>query len=204
MGQIAIILAVLLVATEAAGWISENSRGQPGNGGKGTIIESTMTRIASGDITPSVAPTTAETTEPTPSPESAAPTVPAPSTESATPVEPADEEQRPKTNVGASQPPLNLAELEKRIRETDALGFFTKLSLKNQVDSLLSRFNAYHKGKSDLSIAQLRERYNLLLLKLVSLLEDDDAQLSHDIFTSREAIWKVLVDPEQFAQLQES
>ena len=72
------------------------------------------------------------------------------------------------------------------------------------MDDLLSQFRAYYKGKNGLTLEQLRENYNLLLLKLVSLLEDGDPQLSQDILTSRGAIWNVLADPEQFAKLQES
>jgi hypothetical protein len=149
-------------------------------------------RIASTDTTPAAAPTVAEATKTTPPSEPAAP------------AGPAGAENRAKTNVTAPRSQLDLKALEERIRRTDALGFFTKLALRNQVSDLLDRFGAYHKGKSDLTLAQLREHYNLLLLKLVSLLEDDDAQLSRDILTSRGAIWNVLADPEQFAKLQES
>lgn len=191
MRRMVMVTAMLVVATEATAWTYEknNDQGLTAAGGE---RDSAMRRIASAEATPAVAPTARETDD------SAQPTEPT------APVEPAGEENRTKNNAAAPQPQLDLDALEERIRLTDALGFFTKLSLKNQVDDLLSWFRAYHAGKSELTIEQLREHYDLLLLKLVSLLEDGDAQLSRDIFTSRRAIWDMLADPEQFAKLQES
>jgi len=78
---------------------------------------------------------------------------------------------------------------------------FTKLSLKNQVDDLLAQFRAYHQGDRRTSLADLRQRYNLLLLKVLSLLQDSDASLATAISSSREAIWSVLADPEKFAKI---
>jgi hypothetical protein len=97
---------------------------------------------------------------------------------------------------------LDLSSLEQRLRETDAIGFFTKLALKDQIDDLLDTFRAYHQRSSDTALEQLRERYNLLLLKVQSLLQDRAPQLAYDIHTSREAIWDVLTNPKKFASLE--
>jgi hypothetical protein len=78
---------------------------------------------------------------------------------------------------------------------------FTKLSLKNQVDDLLALFRAFHRGDRSTSLADLRQRYNLLLFKVLSLLQDSDASLAMAISSSREAIWSVLADPEKFAKI---
>ena len=189
MGRVVMVFAVLVIATEATAWARENSIGGQRLDLVGGETDWTVRRLASGGVTLPTAPIATETKKTTPP---AKPTVR---------VDPANEETQAKAD---SSPQLDLDALEKRLRQTDALGFFTKLSLKNQVNDLLSQFRAYHKGTSDLTIEQLRERYNLLLLKLVSLLEDDDAQLSHDILASHGALWNVLADPEQFAKLQES
>lgn len=98
-------------------------------------------------------------------------------------------------------PSLDLESLKRRLRETKAIGFFTKLSLKNQVDDLVERFRRFHGGSSDVAIGELRERYNLLFLKVLSLLQDDDPKLFHDITASREAIWNLLADPVKFKNL---
>ncbi|HXN10319.1 MAG TPA: hypothetical protein VN859_03695 [Steroidobacteraceae bacterium] len=96
---------------------------------------------------------------------------------------------------------LDLASLEQRLKDTRAIGVFTKLSLKNQVDDLLEQFRAYHRGERRTSLADLRQRYNLLLFKVLSLLQDSDASLATAISSSREAIWDVLADPARFAKI---
>jgi len=96
---------------------------------------------------------------------------------------------------------LDLALLEKRLKETDAIGVFTKLTLKNQVDDLLNQFRAYYQGKAKTTLAALRQPYDQLLLKVLSLLQDSDPPLARAIVESREAIWGILSDPEKFKNL---
>lgn len=104
--------------------------------------------------------------------------------------------------VAAKQatPPLDLKSLETRLRETRAIGVFTKISLKNQVDDLLNQFRAYHQRHSTTTLAALRQSYNLLMLKVLALLQDSDPSLARDIVTSREAIWSILADPKKFTE----
>jgi hypothetical protein len=99
-------------------------------------------------------------------------------------------------------PPLDLTSLEQRLRDTRAIGVFTKLSLKNQVDDLLAVFRAYHAGRSAVQLPDLRQRYDLLLLKVLSLLQNGDPPLATAVSSSREAIWGILIDPKQFARLE--
>lgn len=49
--------------------------------------------------------------------------------------------------------------------------------------------------------AELRQRYDLLLLKVLSLLQDSDPPLAAAIAASREAIWSILADPDKFAKI---
>jgi hypothetical protein len=98
-------------------------------------------------------------------------------------------------------PPLDLVSLEQRLRNTKAIGVFTKISLKNQVDDLLAQFRAFHQGRAGAVLTELRERYNLLLLKVMSLLQGSDPVLAQSIAASREAIWGLLADPVKFATL---
>lgn len=98
-------------------------------------------------------------------------------------------------------PALDLTSLEERLKDTRAIGVFTKLSLKNQVDDLLSQFRAFHNRKTAASLSELRQRYDLLLLKVLSLLQDGDPPLASAISGSREAIWGILSDPQKFAKL---
>jgi hypothetical protein len=101
----------------------------------------------------------------------------------------------------ATAPALDLQSLEERLRNTNAIGLFTKLSLKNQVDDLLAQFKSFHNGNATVSLAELRQRFELLLMKVVTLLQDDDPGLAAAVSSSREAIWAVLSDPKKFANL---
>jgi hypothetical protein len=97
-------------------------------------------------------------------------------------------------------PPLDLRSLEQRLKETQAIGVLTKLSLKNQVDDLVGRFRSFHAGQRPPTLTQLRPAFELLLMKVLSLLQDHDTALARDINASREAIWGVLADPSKLAQ----
>ncbi|HUK02440.1 MAG TPA: hypothetical protein VLW26_09205 [Steroidobacteraceae bacterium] len=101
----------------------------------------------------------------------------------------------------AATPALDLSSLEQRLRDTKAIGVFTKLSLKNQVDDLLDEFRAYHHGQGPSTLTQLRQKYELLLFKVLSLLQDADPPLAAAISSSREAIWGILTDPQKFAHI---
>jgi hypothetical protein len=96
--------------------------------------------------------------------------------------------------------PLDFASLGTRLRQTKAIGTLTKLSLKNQVDDLLVKFRAYHKRQGTATLPELRRSYDMLLLKVLSLLQDSDPPLAKDIVQSRAAIWGILADPRKFTE----
>ncbi len=105
-------------------------------------------------------------------------------------------------STGAGQPgSLDLNSLEQRLRDTHAIGVFTKLSLKNQVDDLLAEFRAFHNKQPGKNLMQLRQQYDTLLLKVLSLLQDGDPSLAAAISSSREAIWGILTDPQKFSKI---
>lgn len=109
----------------------------------------------------------------------------------------------PPSTQKAAAAPLDLVGLERRLRDTKAIGVFTKLALKNQVDDLLAQFKAFHEARGGATLAELRERYNLLMLKVLSLLQRGDPILARDLTASREAIWTVLTDPAKFSSITE-
>src|SRR6266699_1953453 len=103
---------------------------------------------------------------------------------------------------GASPAPaLDLPSLEQRLRDTRAIGVFTKLSLKNQVDDLLGEFRAFHRRQAAVTVAELRQKYDLLLLKVLILLMVGRPPLAAAVSSSREAIWEMLIDPQKFEKL---
>lgn len=117
-----------------------------------------------------------------------------PATQLAKPEPPAPARAKPQAPA-----PLDLKSLETRLKETKAIGVFTKLTLKNQVDELLDRFRAYYQGRLQASLAELRRSYDLLVLKVLALLQDTDPPLAVAIASSRESIWGVLSNPAKFA-----
>ena len=137
----------------------------------------------------------------------AAPSPPAPKAAPAKPATPAKpappSPSAPKaaSPAGPANPALDLAALKERLKATKAIGLMTKLTLKNQVDDLLDRFRGHYAGKDNVTMQQLRQSYDLLMMKVLSLLQDKDQILASDIVASREVIWGLLADPKKFAAL---
>jgi hypothetical protein len=100
-----------------------------------------------------------------------------------------------------SVPTLDLTTLKQRLRDTNAIGVFTKLALKNQVDDLLDKFRGFYSGLAKITLPELRQSYELLVQKVLALLQDSDPPLAKEILASREAIWGLLADPQKFATL---
>lgn len=144
---------------------------------------------------PARAPAVIPTATPRPSPKPAAAVVIAPA--------PAAPQAIPKvatTPLAPTSPSatLDLKSLESRLRETKAIGMLTKLSLKNQVDDLIEGFRDYHRRQGTVRLADLRRNYDMLVLKVLSLLQDSDPALARDIVKSRTAIWNILEDSRKF------
>jgi len=145
------------------------------------------------------APATTAKTAP-PSATKAQPATPQKQVASAAPPKQATAPAPPKQ--AATAPTLDLDGLEARLKQTKAIGLMTKLSLRNKVDDLLAQFRQHHAGKPMPTVAELRRSYDLLMMKVLSLLQDHDQQLASDIVSSRERIWGLLADPKSFAALQ--
>ena len=127
---------------------------------------------------------------------------PAPKPSARTPAPPAASKVAPPVaKAAAAAPTLDLNTLEAQLRATKAIGVFTKITLKNQVDDLLDRFGEYYEGKAKFTMTDLRRSYDLLMMKVLTLLQDEDQKLASAIVSSRQAIWNLLADPKTFATL---
>jgi len=153
-------------------------------GGSATVSSAASTDQTAGKIAPPVAKAPAKT-----------PASPAPA------AQPSRKESAPPEVATPKAPPLDLASLEQRLKDTKAIGVLTKITLKNQVDDLLNQFRAFYQGKLKSDLADLRRSYELLVLKVLSLLQDSDQALAMAIAASREAIWDILSDPAKFAKI---
>jgi hypothetical protein len=120
-----------------------------------------------------VAPVTTVAPPKPPPPEAAAVTAKAPASAP---------QGMPKAAAVSSAPqlapaPLDFKSLATRLRQTNAIGVLTTATL-----------------------AELRRDYDMLLLKVLSLLQDSDPSLARDIVKSRAAIWSILEDPRKFTE----
>jgi len=139
----------------------------------------------------------------TPAPRTASkPATPAAKTPAPTARAPKPAAPRVAVAVPAGPSTLDLNALKERLKATKAIGVMTKISLKNKVDDLMDQFRLYYQGRSKVTMTELRQSYNLLMMKVLSLLQDDDPPLASAIVSSREAIWALLANPTSFATLQ--
>lgn len=159
------------------------------------VEASPAARVAAPKVPAKVAPvTTVASPKPPPSPVAAvtAVTMPPPQAKPKVAAVPAAPQLSPA--------PLDFKALASRLRETKAIGVLTKLALKNEVDDLVDQVRAYHKRQGTATLAELRRNYDMLLLKVLSLLQDSDPPLARDIVKSRAAIWSILEDPRKFTE----
>ena len=91
--------------------------------------------------------------------------------------------------------------MEQELRSTKAIGVFSRIALKNQVDDLMKKFRDHYKGKEPPTMMQLKSSYDLLIMKVLSMVQDHDQKLASAIVSSRAAIWDLLADPKKFATL---
>ncbi len=145
-----------------------------------------------------------------PAPKPVAPATSKPSPPAARPAAPVS--PKPAASPGAAPtgaaPPapvapqtLDVNALIEQLKATKAIGFLTKISLKNKVDDLMDHFSEYYQGKGKMTKTELRQSYDLLIMKVLSLLQDTDPTLASTIVSSREAIWGMLSDQKKFEAL---
>ena len=145
--------------------------------------------------------TTAATIPPAPTPKLAQPTPKKPLEPTAKQSALAATASAAAPEVSATPPALDFKSMEQRLRDTRAIGMMTKLSLKNQFDDLIDAFRDFYAGKVNTPLLVLRQRFDLLVMKVLAVLQDGDAALASAIASSREFIWGILRDPKKFADI---
>ena len=96
---------------------------------------------------------------------------------------------------------IDLDDLVKRISDSKAIGVFTKLTLKRDIDALKRDLKAFHDGGSQHKLEKLHERYDVLVHKLMTLLQEKDPGLAREVSQARTFLWSQLADPNQFKRL---
>ncbi len=93
---------------------------------------------------------------------------------------------------------VDLQLLGNMLADTKAIGLFTKLSLKKDIEKVLLRLNKFHDGKSKFTLEQLEEQYDLLLMKIAIHLQDNDLALHTHLCNAWLTIWEDLRDYDSF------
>jgi len=93
---------------------------------------------------------------------------------------------------------VDLQLLGDMLADTRAIGLFTKLSLKKDIEKVLSRLSKFHDGKSKFTLEQLEEQYDLLLMKIAIHLQDNDLTLHTHLCNAWLVIWEDLRDFDRF------
>ena len=75
------------------------------------------------------------------------------------------------------------------------------MALKNQMDDLLQQLRAQHQSGAAGGVAALRQPFDLLVLKVLAVVQDGDPALARTVSGSREALWSILADPVKFNAL---
>jgi len=96
---------------------------------------------------------------------------------------------------------IDFETLEKKVSETNAIGLMTKLKLKGDINKLLSELKTFHAGNNLLTHEQHREQYDLFYMKVVSLVQEKDLELFHQLCNAWDPIWNSLHDENNFEEV---
>jgi hypothetical protein len=96
---------------------------------------------------------------------------------------------------------LDLQMLSGALRDTKAVGTMTKIRLKSDINKVLKRLENWHAGKTKFTLDELEEQYNLLLMKIATLINDRDQVLHQQICNSWVGLWLDLKDPDSFRKI---
>ena len=91
---------------------------------------------------------------------------------------------------------FNLDILIARLKETDALGVFTKLALKGDVEEIIEMAHEYQSLAALPELQSAREQFDGLVLKTITLLNDKDPNLAADIYQARDLVWESILEIE--------
>ncbi|MDH3700053.1 MAG: hypothetical protein OEU46_01965 [Alphaproteobacteria bacterium] len=89
--------------------------------------------------------------------------------------------------------------LKNRLRNTDAIGFFDKLSLNGKIESLIENFRRLHQGDGEATMASLAIQFAILIDETLALLRDGDQDLHARIQAARGGLWRLFSNPVDFA-----
>lgn len=101
------------------------------------------------------------------------------------------------SRFGPSSEDFDLGTLETKIRNTDAIDLFSKVSLKYEISSLIDEMARSHETKNAAGFTKQRARFEKLVDRMVIMLRKGDLSFAKEVEDSREALWKILNSPEK-------
>jgi len=96
---------------------------------------------------------------------------------------------------------IDLQMLIAGLRDTTAIGKLTKLRLRSDINIILRRLERLHDSNSRFTLDQLEEQYHLLLMRIATLIHDDDLLLHQQLCNAWARIWFDLKNPDSFRQM---
>ena len=103
--------------------------------------------------------------------------------------------------TGPQPQPVKLDALVSRLSDTRAIGLLAKLKLKRSLDALLGDFQVFHAGDAGHGLDVLKQRFDILFARTLSLIRHDDPRLRRELLVSRSAFWTILADPVAFGRI---
>lgn len=99
-------------------------------------------------------------------------------------------------SFGTASESRDLDALEAKIRNTDAIDLFAKISIKNELSSLIEEIARSRESKNAADLKIQKARFEKLIDGTVAMLRKGDAPLAKEVAESRGAIWNFLNRPE--------
>ena len=90
---------------------------------------------------------------------------------------------------------IDLDALETKISNTQAIGFFAKLRIRIEIDSLTDKISQILNGRSTASLKDVKRRYEDFHRSTVTRLRKGAPSLADELAKSRDQFWMVLTKP---------
>ena len=99
----------------------------------------------------------------------------------------------PEPAIAETGADFGVEDLVERVKQTDAIGVFTKLAIRSEALDLIDMVKRHRQNAAGFTLARLRSGFDGLLLKVLALL-DGDPGLAQVIYQAREQLWQSLLE----------
>lgn len=93
---------------------------------------------------------------------------------------------------------ISIEAMQKMLRRAEGIGLWTKIKLERRINRFTEDFYWYHKGANGKSLLQMRERFNALHSRVVTLLQARNPGMSKQFSDARDVLWFAYRNPGAF------